>query len=199
MINQAITIGPKDHGRRMKLNDFDHAQGKPGYSYELGRGIVTVVDIPGTDHLAQVNAIDRQLYGYHLALPKKSFRVAHRGECKMLIDSFESERHPDISIYKTPPPEVDDVWAVWVPEIVIEVVSRESRHRDYEEKPEEYLQFGVKEFWILDAEKGEMLVHKRSRGRWSEQIIRPPEIYKTRLLPGFEFSCALVFEVAEAN
>ena len=197
MQKTAIKIGPEDNGRRMNLDEFDLAEGQPGYLYELSRGVVTVVDVPHPKHFALVKAIKRQFAVYDLAHTDQIYGVAGGGECKILIASLGSERHPDVAIYKTPPPEVDDVWAVWVPEIVIEVVSRESRHRDYEEKPEEYLQFGVKEYWILDAEKGEMLVHKRSRGRWSQQIIRPPKLYKTALLPGFEFSCALVFEAAK--
>jgi Uma2 family endonuclease len=199
MQKTAIKIGPRDNGRRMSLEEFDLMEGQPGYSYELSRGVVTVVDVPHPRHFALVNAVKRQLAAYDLSHHHQIYGIAGGGECKILIASLGSERHPDIALYKTPPPEGDDVWSVWVPEIVIEVVSRESRHRDYEEKPEEYLQFGVKEYWILDAKKGEMLVHKRSRGKWNKQTLRPPQTYKTPLLPGLEFSCARVFEASEAN
>ncbi len=77
------------------------------------------------------------------------------------------------------------------------MVSPSSRHRDYVEKREEYLAFGVHEYWIFDADKQEMLVLRRSRGRWAERVVRPPDVYRTRLLPGFEFACGPVFEAAE--
>jgi Uma2 family endonuclease len=196
MQKTAITIGPGDRGRRLSLDEFDSAEGQPGHLYELSRGVVTVVDVPHPSHFALVNAIKRQFAAYDLAHPGQIYGIASGGECKFLITDLQSERHPDVAIYKTPPPDVDNFWAIWVPEIVIEVVSRESQHRDYEEKPEEYRQFGVREYWIVNAEKQEMEVFKRSRGQWSEQTLKPPQIYKTRLLPGLEFSCALVFESA---
>jgi Uma2 family endonuclease len=199
MQKTAIQIGPQDNGRHMSLEDFDLAEGQPGYLYELSRGVITVMDVPNSRHLAQVDTIREQFSRYRTKHPNQIHRIAHGSDCKILLADLQSERHPDLAIYKTPPPEEENIWSTWVPEIVIEVVSGQSRHRDYEEKPEEYLQFGVKEYWILDAEKGEMLVHKRSRGRWSQQIIRPPKLYKTALLPEFEFSCALVLEAAEAD
>ena len=81
---------------------------------------------------------------------------------------------------------------------MIEVVSPASEHRTYVEKRQEYLQAGVWEYWIVDAGKQEMLVLRRSRKQWTERIIRPPEVYRTRLLPGFAFDCAPVFEAAAA-
>ena len=43
------------------------------------------------------------------------------------------------------------------------------REHDYQQKREEYLVFGVREYWIFDAEKEEMLVLRRSGGRWIER------------------------------
>jgi len=43
---------------------------------------------------------------------------------------------------------------------------------------------------------GEMLVLKRYAGRWVKRIVRPPEKYKTRLLPDLEFDCGAVFKAA---
>jgi hypothetical protein len=39
-----------------------------------------------------------------------------------------------------------------------------------------------------------MKVLRRSGGRWAERTVKPPELHKTRLLPGLEFSIAAVFE-----
>jgi Uma2 family endonuclease len=111
----------------------------------------------------------------------------------------ESERHPDVAIYKNPPPEEeDDFRASWIPEIVNEVVSPGSEERDYVEKRDEYLRFGVREYWIVDAERQEVLILRRAGGRWREKTLRPPETYRTRLLPGFEFACEPVFDAARS-
>ena len=44
-------IGPGDHGRRMSLEEFEHAEGQEGRLYELSRGVITVVDVPKPRHL----------------------------------------------------------------------------------------------------------------------------------------------------
>jgi Uma2 family endonuclease len=158
--------------------------------------VVTVVDVPNPRHFAQVGAIRDQLVAYKLAHPGRIYAAAGGAECKILLADLESERHPDVAIYLVPPPEGEDVWATWIPELVIEVVSPGSEQRDYQEKHEEYLRSSVKEYWIVDAEKGEVLVLRRSRHRWVEKIVSPPEIYRSRLLPGFAFDCAAVFQAA---
>jgi hypothetical protein len=191
-----IRVGPADHGKRMSLKDFDHAEVQEGHLYELSRGIVTVSDVPKPKHLFQVEAMRRQLYSYDAAHPGTIYFVASGNECKLLVWDLESERHPDLAVYTTPPPK-KDVWTTWIPQLVIEVVSPGSRRRDYEEKPEEYLRFKVPEYWVVDAKKGEVLVHRRRGSRWVKRVVRPPERYRTPLLPGFELDCAAIFQAAE--
>ena len=196
----AVRVGPADHGRRMALDEFDLAEGQEGYFYELGRGVVTVTEVPNVRHGLQVDAIREQFAAY---------RQTHRGvihaifsgiDCKLLIAGLESERHPDWAIYKKPPPE-ENVWSTWVPELVIEVISPSSRHRDYEDKPEEYLRVGIKEYWIVDEERQEMLVLSRKGEKWAQRVVRPTERYRPSksLLPDFEFDLAAVFAAATAH
>jgi Uma2 family endonuclease len=192
------TVGPQDNGRRMSLDNFDLAEAQEGYNYELSRGVVVVSDIPGRPHLAQVNATRRQFAAYDLANPGKIDTIANGSECKLLLPPFESERHPDLAIYKHPPLSNENLWATWIPEILIEIVSAESQFRDYVEKREEYWKFGVREYWIIDAYRRELFVLRRGKGDWTEHHIRPPKKYKTRLLPGLEFDIAAVFAAAEA-
>lgn len=156
-------------------------------------------DVPNPVHFVQFMAIRRQFSAYETAHPGRIHGLAGGGECKIVLTALESERHPDLAIYKTPLPSgEEDLWAVWIPEIVIEIVSPGSEQRDYEEKREEYLQFGVQEYWIVDAERQEILILRRIGGRWREKIVRPPETYRTRLLPGFEFAPQPVFEAARS-
>jgi Uma2 family endonuclease len=195
----AVKIGPADHGRRMSLDDFEHAETAEGRLYELGRGVIIVSDVPNPPHLAQVTAIRRQLSAYDLAHPGRIYTIATGSECKILLSALDSERHPDLAVYRTPPPgDESDVWYIWVPEVVIEVVSPDSEHRDYVEKREEYLAFGVLEYWIVNAEREELLVLRRYGGRWVEQSVRPPQTYSTRRLPGLVIDCAAVFQAARA-
>jgi len=182
----------------MSLGEFEHAEVEQGFHYELSRGVVTVSDVPSRLHLLQVASIRDQFQSYKIMNPARIHIIAAGSECKLLIGDFESERHPDLAIYLTPPPEIDDdeLWVQWVPEIVIEVVSPSSRQRDYDQKPEEYLRLGVKEYWIVDADERAMIVMRRSRGRWIEKSVRTPAVYRTRLRPGLAFSCSAVFKTA---
>ena len=193
----ATTIGPRDHGRPMSLQEFDRAEGAEGRLYELSRGVITVVEVPNPKHFAQVNALRMQLSAYVLAKPGSCYAIASGSECKIVVEGLASERHPDLAVYKEPPPDEEDVWASWVPELVIEVVSADSADRDYRQKPEEYLRFGVQEYWVVDASKQQMLAHRRSRGGWALKTIRTADNYKTRVLPGFGLNLASVFAVAK--
>lgn len=197
MIRTTPKIGPAQHGQPMTLAEFDHAEVQDGYRYELGHGVIVVSDVPNRRHLAQFTILRRQLAAYDLAHPGSIHTLAGGGECKILVPSFESERHPDLAVYLTPPPDEEGLWSRWVPAIVIEIVSPGSEQRDYQEKREEYLAFGVREYWIVDADRREVLVLKRSAGRWRRSVIKPPNIYQTRLLPGFELACQPVFQAAE--
>ena len=188
-------VGPKDHGRRMSLEEFEQADAREGYLYELDRGAVIVVDVPNRKHFAQVDAIKQQLYVYKAQHPEQVYRVGGGSDCKILLKDRESERHPDIAVYKTAPGGEED-WSTWVPEIVCEVVSSGSEVRDYDEKPGDYLAFGVREYWIVDAAKEEVLVLRRSGRKWDKSVVKAGTKYTTRLLPGFEFDPAPVFAAA---
>ncbi len=195
MTTTVIRIGPGDHGRAMSLAEFDRAETQEGHLYELGRGVIVVSDVPNPVHFAQYNALRRQLSAYDLTHPGRIHSMGGGGECKLLISRHESERHPDYAIYNTAPPSAqEDVWSTWVPVIVVEIVSPGSEHRDYMEKREEYLSFGVLEYWILDLAKDEMLVLRRAGGNWREIKVPAGEGYQTRLLPGLEFDCRRLFE-----
>jgi Uma2 family endonuclease len=193
MAETTVKLTPADHGRRMSLADFDTAQAREGRRYELGRGVVVVTDIPSYRHLAQVDEVRTQLHTIHDQLDA----TLGAGECKILLEDFQSERHPDLAVYGTAPfDNGNELWWLWIPDLVIEVVSPGSEHRDYVEKREEYLAFGVREYWVVDADRGEMLALRRRGGRWAERVVRPPEVHRTTTLPGLDFDLAAVFAAA---
>jgi Uma2 family endonuclease len=80
---------------------------------------------------------------------------------------------------------------------VVEVISPGSEQRDYVEKREEYLALGIKEYWIVDGYKQQILIVRRVRGKWSERVLGADDIYETKLLPGFRLNCRRVFQAAE--
>jgi Uma2 family endonuclease len=89
-----------------------------------------------------------------------------------------------------------------VPTIVAEFVSRARRDRvrDYEQKRHQYLDLGVKEYWIIDRFQRTLTVFRRDpavTGKESVSTIKETEIYRTDLLPGFELPLARLLAVAD--
>ena len=169
MPKTTITVGPQDAGRRMSLEEFDTAEGQPGYIYELSKGVVIVSDVPARRHLAQVDEVRQQISVYRAAQPGRINTIAAGSDCKLLLGEVESERHPDVAVYRQPPRHEEALWATWIPDLVVEVISPGLEHRDHVEKREEYLLFGVREYWIIDADREEVLALRRRGGRWTER------------------------------
>lgn len=64
------------------------------------------------------------------------------------------------------------------PDLAIEIVSPESVERDYEKKRQQYQQFGVSEYWIIDEEEKAILpLRLNRRGRYSEVRPRRGRVY----------------------
>ncbi len=187
------SIGPGDNGRSMSIAEFDKIDGQEGFAYELDKGVIEVTNIPHRRHFLQLIDIRDQFIGYKLANPGIIAAVGGSNDTKILIESEQSERHPDIAVYLSPMPDVDDIWSIWVPTIAVEIVSESSIHSDYEEKPSEYLEFGIGEYWIVDGFKKQMTVMSRFRGGWKNKVVKPAQKYTTRHLPGFSLDLKRAF------
>ncbi len=183
-------IGPSDHGRRMTLDEFIAADGLEGYLYELARGVVVVTQVLLPPHGRSVRRLARKFDLYDEANPGVIRYAAGGGECRLRLPGMQSDRHPDQAIYLTREPKGTRLWERWVPEIVVEIVSRRGEDRDYVEKREEYLRAGVSEYWIFDPERRKLLVLSRAADTWLEQELGEDAVYRTRLLPGLEVSVA---------
>ena len=191
-------IGPRHHGRKMSLKAFESAQVEDGYIYELARGYVVVSEVANFPHMRRVSFIRNHLVQYHLENPGRIYEICGTMECKLLIPELDSERHPDIAVYLTPPRNRKGraMWRSWFPDLIIEVVSAGSRDRDYTEKRDEYWLLGAKEYWIVDAKLAQVLILKRGRSQWTEKTLGPADLCETKLLPGFKLPCQAIFEVA---
>lgn len=190
------TIGPEHNGQRMTLDEFARVEGQPGYIYELEKGVIIVVDVPGIPHLSLVLRVRNALIAYQFANPTKIHAVTGGGESALRMPQMQSERHPDISVYLSPPSTPDDQpWEEWIPEIVVEVVSASSVERDYVIKRDEYLKAGVKVYWIIDPLDRTATVLARRADSWREQKLDATGSLTTPRLPGFELKLADVFAV----
>jgi Uma2 family endonuclease len=180
------TIGPADHGRRMSFERFIRCDFQEGWLYELARGVIVVTNVPGRRHGRIVNQVARLFHLYDVANPGLIQYQGGGMESRIRAPGMQSDRHPDQAIYLDPEPDEDDssAWTYYIPTLAVEVVSHGSKKRDYVEKAEEYLRIGVREYWILDPDRRQMLVHRRAGDTWVKQPIAVGKTYRTPLLPG---------------
>src|SRR5262245_15043536 len=138
MSKSATGIGTKDSPRRTTYWGFEPADAHEDLLHEVGRGKVEVMDVPELRHMRQVASIRKQLMAHHLDPRWIDFEILSGAECKILLDDLESERHPDLAVYtlaklrsctlaSLASPEDKDLWSIWIPEVVIEVVSPTSQ------------------------------------------------------------------------
>jgi Uma2 family endonuclease len=185
-IERRPTVGPENHGLPMAYEDFIRADLEEGWLYELARGIVIVTQVPGIHHGMIVLRFARMFSYYHLAHPEIIKYQAGGGECRLRFAAMKSDRHPDQAIYLQPYPKGPDLWARWVPEIAVEVISASGPDRDYVMKREEYLAAGIREYWILDPLMRRLMVLVNLGDSWQQTLFGDDGIYRTELLPGLE-------------
>jgi Uma2 family endonuclease len=188
MASTTLRIGPADHGRRMTLDEFREAEEEPGYRYELARGVLEVTEVPNDPHNQIVDNLHEEFSLYRRLHPGLFRRIGHASECRVWIPAMISGRNPDLAIIFHGTPK--DARGRRPPSLVAEVVSLGGEKRDYETKPEEYLVFGIREYWIVDPRLRQVTVLVRHDApgapTWGESIFRGDEVIVSPLLPGFQ-------------
>ena len=71
------------------------------------------------------------------------------------------------------------------PDIAVEIVSRDSRQRDYGEKKQLYAEAGVTEYWIIDPIQRRVEFHRLDAGRYALVPLEHNRIFRSAVLEGF--------------
>ena len=71
------------------------------------------------------------------------------------------------------------------PDIAVEIVSRESRQRDYNDKRRLYEEAGIPEYWIVDPVQKRMEFLVLEEGRYQIAPLEANRIFRSRSLDGF--------------
>jgi Uma2 family endonuclease len=80
---------------------------------------------------------------------------------------------------------VDERRMVGGPDIAVEIVSRDSRQRDYGEKKQLYAEAGVAEYWIVDPLQKRVEFHRLSTGGYELVPLEHNRIFRSAVLSGF--------------
>lgn len=137
--------------------------------YELVRGRLVLMTPPTVRHLLIAKFIERVLDAEfnRLKLPLVALREAG------VQTEVDSSRLPDVCVVTTSQvAELMEQPAVFrVPaRLAVEVVSPSSVKRDYQEKPPEYANKGIPEYWIVDPITLRVTVCLLDKGRYSETV-----------------------------
>ena len=128
-------------------------------------------------------------------------RVGGAGEFRLWVPEMISGRNPDLAIVLRGTPK--DERGRHPPSLVAEVVSERGEDRDYVEKRQEYLIFGIREYWIIDPALRQVTVLCRRDAPggpdWEERVYRGEETIVSELLPGFAGTVAELWADAELD
>jgi Uma2 family endonuclease len=93
---------------------------------------------------------------------------------------------PDVAFVRTARLDlVDERRMVGGPDIAVEIVSRDSRQRDYGEKKQLYAEAGVSEYWIIDPLQQRCEFHRLHTGRYALVPLEHNRLFRSAVLEGF--------------
>jgi Uma2 family endonuclease len=186
-----IPLGPGSAGRLMTSEEFDSYRPTEfvrGNRYELIDGVL-VVSPPVSNAEADPNdELGHLLRTYRESHPQGSNLDATMPE--RTVPTTSQRRRCDRAIWtglgRVPDTRKD------IPSIVVEFVSatKADALRDYEQKRDEYLADGVREYWIIDRFRRIMIVYRKGQAGPTYDLVTEAQTYRTELLPGFELPLA---------
>ena len=109
-----------------------------------------------------------------------------RGENFVLRFSPDEEkfREPDLMvIFDDNPNQLTETMMIGAPDVVVEVVSEESRGRDYGEKLAEYEAAGVRDYWLIDPLREVATFYTLHDARFEPEQLRTGA-WESSVLPG---------------
>jgi Uma2 family endonuclease len=185
MATATLRLGPADHGRAMTLQEFLDAEVEEGYRYELARGVLEVTNVPDQPHAIVVCNLYRAIARYEMAHPEVVLFFGGGAEYQFLLPSMISGRNPDVAVTLrgTPADEQGRNPASFAVEVVSE--GAEARERDYVTKREEYLAYGLAEYWIVDPRQRRVTILVRDGDAWTERVVKGRGSVASTVLPGF--------------
>ncbi len=184
-VAETLRIGLADNGRRMTLDEFLECEEEDGYRYELARGVLEVSEVPNDPHGYIVCNLSRGVGRYDDAHPGRILRFGEASGFRFWMPGMISGRNPDFAIVLAGA--TKGLRGRRRASIAFEVVSpgAEARHRDYVTKREEYLAYGLLEYWIIDPLDRKVIVLIRDGDIWVERVFGDGQVAQGVALPGF--------------
>jgi Uma2 family endonuclease len=168
---------------RATLDDF--LKLPEGTLAEFIGGEILMSPSPRTWHQELVSRVYRALSEF--ARPRKLGR-AFQSPLDVYLPGGDVVQ-PDVLFVSTARLSIVGDWIRGAPDLVVEVLSPETRRRDLRVKPGIYAGSGVAEYWIVDPEARSVEL-RHATGR---HLFAAAPVLVSELLPGFELPLAALF------
>ena len=118
-----------------------------GNKYEIVRGELFVTPPPTDDHETIIARVSRRLEAF-----VEAQRLGFVYHPRAVVRVKSSEVEPDLMVRARKPAGGRDWDDAPIPILVVEVLSASTRRRDLGPKRDFYLEIGVAEYWVIDAQ-----------------------------------------------
>ena len=162
-----------------------------GNQYELFDGELVMTPSPNTRHQRIVGQLHAELLAY---VSKHSLGDVFVAPLDTIFDQYTVLQPDILFVSRERVAEVVKERIEGAPDLVVEVLSPSTFHKDLRRKMHVYSQFGVREYWIVDPEEQTIERYERV-GEKLEPARRfsSHETFQSPLLPGFELEVRSIF------
>lgn len=177
-------------GLRLTADEY-FALPDDGNKYELIDGVVVMSPSPTPKHQKISGIIYGELYAHirrnrlGLLLFETDVRLGRRPDGRDLV-----YRPEIVFVAASRVAQIGERIAI-APDLVVEIISPDSRSLDSETKYEDYERAGVREFWLIDPPEERMTFFRLADGRFAPATIANDR-YASEIVSGFELDLSLV-------
>lgn len=198
-VDPSLRLHAGSNGLLMSLEEFESLREEdcdPRFRYELIHGVVIVSPPPGDGEIDSNDELGHLLRKYQETPQGKALdKTLFEREVKTKAGIRRVDRALWIGFGRPIKSKRDRAT------ILVEFVSAGKRAalRDYEDKRDEYLEMGAKEYWVIDRFRRTMTVYFQPPAKPAQRIVQENELYSTPLLPGFELPFKRLLELADQH
>ncbi len=147
-----------------------------------------MTEVPDDPHGHVEWNVLRALARYDGSHPGVIARVGGSGSFRLWLPGMISGRNPDVAVALRGA--AKDERGRRVAALAVEIVSPGGETRDDVTKREEYLVYGLREYWIVDLATRRVTVLTRDGDVWRERVHRGDEPIASLVLPGLALPVA---------
>jgi Uma2 family endonuclease len=189
-----LRLGPRSAGMLLTAPEFDRAQFRDGWRFELINGVLVVSPTPSRKERHPNEELGYLLRRYQEDHPQGSSLDLTLHE--ETIEGKQNRRRADRAIWAALGRDPEEGES---PTIIAEFVSsgKVNQDRDYVVKRAEYREIGVREYWVIDRFRRTLTVDLFGGETEQERVIPENQNYQTPLLPGFELPLSHLLKLAD--